>query len=223
MFLPPIAQDPAYHLFAGDSTLPNVLSNLPFIPVGLYGLWCWRRARWAEPHDRWAWLVVCIGAILIGLGSGYYHNAPDDGTLFWDRLPMTIGFMAIFTAMIGERIHSKAGLLLLAPFLIIGMLSVETWRQANDLRFYALVQFYPAIAMPFLLFFYPPRYDKVWAIWAMIGCYVLAKVLEHDDAVIYNATSHLVSGHTLKHLSAAAALAFPLHVLSSRRPLANTV
>ena len=52
LLTPPIAQDPAYHLFSGDSMLPNVISNLPFIPVGLYGLWCWRKSQWAEQSDR---------------------------------------------------------------------------------------------------------------------------------------------------------------------------
>ena len=223
MFVQPIAQDPRYHEFAGTSTLPNVLSNLPFLPVGLYGLWCWRRARWGDPIDRYPWLAVCIGSILIGLGSGYYHNAPDDHTLYWDRLPMTIGFMGIFAAIIGERLHSKAGLLLLAPLLIAGVGSVETWRQLDDLRFYALVQFYPAIAIPILMTFYPPRYDKTRALWAMCLFYVLAKVLEFADYPIYNATAHLVSGHTLKHLAASAALAFPLHALATRRPIVKSL
>ncbi len=224
LLTPPIAQDPAYHHFAGDSTLPNVLSNLPFIAVGIYGLWCWRRARWAERSDRWAWLVVCLAAILIGFGSGYYHSAPDNRTLFWDRLPMTLGFMGVFAAVIGERVHSKAGLLLLAPFLFLGMLSVEVWRRGEltgvgDLRFYVLVQFYPMIALPILLLLYPARYTKAWSMWAMVGCYVLAKVLELGDPAIYSWTAHTIGGHPLKHIAAAAALTFPLHALSTRIPI----
>lgn len=136
---------------------------------------------------------------------------------------MTLGFMGVFSAAIGERIHSKAGLLLLAPFLVLGILSVEVWRRGEltgvgDLRFYGLVQFYPMVALPLVLLLYPARYTKAWAMWAMIGCYALAKVFELADPAIYNWTAHVVAGHPLKHLAGAAALAFPLHSLSTRRP-----
>ena len=49
---PRVPQDPAYHLFAdqrviwGVPNFWNVVSNLPFMAAGLYGLWAWRRARW---------------------------------------------------------------------------------------------------------------------------------------------------------------------------------
>ena len=104
------------------------------------------------------------------------------------------------------------------------MLSVEVWRRGEltgvgDLRFYVLVQFYPMVALPFLLLFYPARYTKNWAMWAMVACYALAKALELADLMIFNWTAHAVSGHTLKHIAAAAALAFPLHALSTRRPV----
>src|ERR1700745_3436452 len=91
--MPPITQDPNYHAFADARTLfgiPNfwnVVSNLPFIAVGAAGVARYRR----EPTTA----ALFTGILLTGFGSSYYHLAPDDGTLFWDRLPMTIGFMAL--------------------------------------------------------------------------------------------------------------------------------
>ena len=203
LMLPPIAQDQEYHRFAGDSTWPNVLSNLPFIGLGIYGLTAWRRSNWE-------WRAVSIGAVLIGFGSGYYHATPSDATLYWDRLPMTIAFMGVIAAMIADRIDERAGLWLLIPLILFGMASVEVWRQTGDLRFYVFVQFYPVIGLPYLLLAFPERKMPNGPIWALAACYTLAKALEAGDERIYVWTGEWVAGHPLKHLVAAAGLYFPL-------------
>lgn len=226
---PRIGQDPAYHLFADQRTLLglphfwNVISNAPFLFVGAYGVWVWRRARWEHHHDRWAWLVVALSGFLIGIGSGYYHYSPDNQTLFWDRLPMTLGFMGVFSAVIAERVSARAGWLLLVPFLIWGVVSVEWWREtelagAGDLRMYALVQFYPMLAIPLMLWLFPPRYTASHRIWQMIGWYVAAKILEAADVPVFHALGMQMSGHALKHVAAALALWMPLRMLGERQP-----
>jgi hypothetical protein len=48
--------------------------------------------------------------------------------------------------------------------------------------------------------------------------YALAKVLETFDEPIF-AAGHIVSGHTLKHLAAAAAGYYILRMLQKRRPV----
>jgi hypothetical protein len=78
----------------------NVVSNASFIAVGVAGL---RRFR-----DGAAALVFFSGVLLTGIGSSYYHWDPNDGTLFWDRLPMTLSFAAIFAVVIGERVQREA-------------------------------------------------------------------------------------------------------------------
>lgn len=226
---PRIGQDPAYHLFADRRTLLgipnfwNVVSNAPFLFVGAYGVWAWRRARWEHHHDRWAWLVVALSGFLIGFGSGYYHYSPDNQTLFWDRLPMTLGFMGVFAAVISERVSARAGWWLLGPFLIWGVVSVEVWRQselagAGDLRMYALVQFYPILAIPLMLWLYPPRYTASHRIWQMILWYLAAKILEAADVPVNQMLGLQMSGHALKHLAAAMALWMPLRMLAEREP-----
>ena len=226
---PRIGQDPAYHLFADQRTLAgvphfwNVVSNVPFLFVGAYGLWAWRRARWEHHHDRWPWLVVALSGFLIGLGSGYYHLAPDNQTLFWDRLPMTLGFMGVFSAVIAERVSARAGWWLLGPFLLWGVVSVEVWRRteaagAGDLRMYALVQFYPMLAIPLMLWLFPPRYTASHRVWQMILWYLAAKILEALDLPIHRTLGLQMSGHALKHLAAAMALWAPLRMLAEREP-----
>src|SRR5262245_43186241 len=84
----PITQDQSYHAFADGRTLLgipnfwNVASNLPFVAVGAAGLALYRRDAPAT--------ALFVGILLTGFGSAYYHLAPSDSTLFWDRLPMTI-------------------------------------------------------------------------------------------------------------------------------------
>src|SRR5215475_10747764 len=113
--LPPITQDESYHAFADARTLLgiphfwNVVSNLPFVAVGAAGLAFYRKDA--------ASTALFVGILLTGFGSSYYHLDPSDGTLFWDRLPMTISFAAIFSLVVGERVGSKVGLILLWPML----------------------------------------------------------------------------------------------------------
>ena len=227
--LPAIPQNPAYHGFADTRPwlgIPNagdVLSNLPFVAAGLIGLLGWRRSAWREPGDRWPWLVIALGTLLVGLGSGYYHLHPDNRTLFWDRLPMTLVFMALFAAALAERVHARAGLLLLLPFLALGVLSVLVWRRGEltgvgDLRFYLLVQFYPLVALPLCLLLFPARYDRGGDLGLLAAAYVAAKLCEQFDRGLFAALGGALSGHTLKHLLAAGGIGWVLAKLPARRP-----
>lgn len=139
-FLPPIPQDPAYHNFAdrrrflGIPNALNVLSNAPFVLVGALG-WTLllRQGRpradgpLTAPWERAAFLILFAGVGLTGFGSAYYHLAPGNVTLFWDRLPMTIVFMSLFALIIGERISLTAGQRLLPVLLLVGAGSVVYW------------------------------------------------------------------------------------------------
>lgn len=228
--LPPIRQNPAYHAFADQRTLLglpnfwNVASNLPFLPAGLLGLLAWRRARWREATDRWPWLAISLGGLLVGLGSGWYHLHPDNASLFWDRLPMTLVFMGLFAAAITERIHHRAGWLLLGPFLVLGVLSVVLWHQGErmgqgDLRFYALVQFYPMLALPLILLLFPARYDRGRDFWFLAAAYLGAKLLEALDPQVFALTGGAMGGHALKHLLSALGLGWMLWGIGKRMPI----
>jgi hypothetical protein len=162
--------------------------------------------------------------LLTAIGSSYYHLAPDNARLVWDRLPMTIVFMALVAAMIEERISVRAGLWLLPFLLAIGVFSVWQWywselRGAGDLRFYAAVQVYSALVLLLVLLF-PTNYTRGGDLGVVVLFYVLAKLLETFDTQIF-ALGHIVSGHTLKHLAAAMAGYWILRMLRKRILLRN--
>jgi hypothetical protein len=202
VFVPPVHQSEAYHHFADQRTLfgiPNfwnVATNLPFLAVSLFGL----RALRSKFRDRWekaAYAIVLAGAALVAAGSGYYHWNPTSDTLLWDRLPMTVVFMAVFAMILGNRV-------LLAPLLAIGAASILVWRLTGDLRLYGIVQFLPVLAIPLLLWRWPPRYTQIRWVWGMCAFYLLAKLLELGDAAIGRVL--ITGGHPWKHVAAAGAL-----------------
>lgn len=214
LLVPPVPQDQAYHLFAdqrrlfGVPNFWNVVSNLPFLVVGGWGL--------ARFRDTPAMIVMSLGFFLTGIGSSYYHLDPSNGTLFWDRLPMTLSFAAIFALVVDERVGVRTGALVLWPMLAIGVSSLFIWLWTDDLRLYFWAQFYPGLALLVLMALYPAKYSnaRYWLFAA--GLYALAKFFEFADAAVYS-LGHIVSGHTLKHLFAAAACFAVLRYLQIRQ------
>jgi len=215
--VPPITQGQHYHAFAdtrpllGIPNFWNVISNLPFVVVGAAGLVRHRREATTA--------ALFFGILLTGFGSSYYHLAPDDGTLFWDRLPMTIGFMALLAAALGERFGKATGDLALWPLLTFGAASLIWWRTTGDLKPYLWVQFYPCLVLPILYWWFPVMTGAPILILAA-ALYGLSKALESFDETVY-ALGGIVSGHTLKHLAAAAACFALLQYFGQRRPLAH--
>lgn len=214
----PIPQDLEYHKFAdqrgwlGISNFNDVISNIPYAIVGIIGTFLTFRQKnnIIEKSEFLAFLCAFAGIFLVSLGSAYYHFAPNNHSLVFDRLPMTIGFMAIFSLIIAERIDTKAGIILLPILILAGFFSIFYWDYTEsvnrgDLRFYALVQFFPIVAMPIVLRLFTAKYTGTYYLVEMIIFYVIAKLLEHFDAEIFSLTSNIISGHSLKHISSALA------------------
>ncbi len=235
----PVPQSQDYHHFADRRTLLgvrncfNVLSNAIFLVVGLLGLrFLFRRNSFGEGDafisrsERWPYVLFFLGVTLTAFGSAYYHLAPQNSRLVWDRLPMTIGFMAFLSAMIAERISIKAGLRMLIPLTAIGLASVFYWEWgelhgAGDLRPYGLVQFYPIVAIFLMFVLFPPRYTGSAKLLGALSLYALAKAFELFDAQFFDAI-RAVSGHTLKHLSAGLATYVILWMLQERRGVTHS-
>jgi hypothetical protein len=213
-----VPQAAAYHAFADQRTLLgvphfwNVVSNLPFLWVGLTGL----REVMRGCHGGLASLRFFYGAFFVGVaavcfGSAYYHAAPSNETLVWDRVPMAFSFMTFVGVLWGEHVDERIGLLIIPPLIALGLFSVGYWHYTEalgrgDLRLYGLVQGLTLVVTGMLLLLFPSRFHGVGYVWAIFGGYALAKVLEHFDAAIYAALGHQLSGHALKHVAAAAGL-----------------
>ncbi len=216
----PIAQLPNYHDFADQrvmGALPNaldVLSNLPFLVVGVWGL-C---SLLINPHHgitareitslRPAYIAFCAALTLTAFGSSYYHLAPDDARLIWDRLPIAMACGALLSAGYSET-HSRTPTWLLPALLSFGVTTVLWWVGTNfsgsgDLRPYLALQGAPLILIPLWQWrARSPIRDRVVFAFA-VALYVLAKVAELNDAQILNLFG-VISGHTLKHLLASMA------------------
>jgi hypothetical protein len=217
LLLPPISQDQSYHRFADQRTffgVPNfwnVVSNLPFIAVGAVGL--------RQFHRNSTVFVIFLGIFLTGFGSTYYHWEPSDRSLFWDRLPMTLCFVGILTAVVEERLNERAGALLW-PLVATGIISLLLWRSTGDLRLYGWVQFFPCLALPVLILMFPPKYTGTFYWVVAAALYTLAKLFEFYDHAVH--ANFILSGHTLKHLFGAAACFAVLRYFQTRQPITSS-
>lgn len=215
----PIPQDPNYHCFAdgrpwfGVPNFGDVMSNLPFVVFGIMGLRLilGRGGRNLHQTERAAWTIFFVGVFLTGFGSGYYHWAPSNGTLVWDRVPMAISFAGLVAALVADRLSMRAAAWLLAPLAILGVASVFYWDYTErlgkgDLRPYAIVQFAPLVMIPSVSMAFTARTIRTGTLMHALAWYILAKVLETFDHEVYHMLNiggiQLTSGHTLKHVAA---------------------
>lgn len=233
LFIAPIAQNPSYHAFAdqrASMSIPNfwnIISNIPFLFVGIFGVFLiLKNNKRIDPQQVKLVFTFFVGVFLTGIGSVYYHHNPSNETLFWDRLPMTISFMAFFAIVISEFISVKIGARLFIPLLISGILSLLYWQftESNgvgDLRLYILVQFLPIVLITVILILYK-NHNKSVLYYLILSTYLLAKFFELNDGLIFS-TSHIISGHSIKHIIAAIAPLLFLFGLTKSWPiLSNT-
>jgi hypothetical protein len=229
LLLPAVPQPIEYHDFAdqrsmlGVANFLDVTSNAAFLVAGLAGLVIALRrgTEFEHPAERLPYAVFFIGVALTAAGSGYYHLAPDNERLFWDRLPMTIAFMSLIAAQITERISMRAGLALLAPMLVVGVASVVYWifterAGAGNVVPYVVLQAYAVAALLLIALTRPSRYTRGADIYWVFGGYVAAKLLEFLDHQVLEFLG-LASGHSLKHLVAALAALVVCRMLLLRK------
>ena len=225
----PISQDAVYHHFADNRIffgIPNtldVLSNIPFMIIGAWGILFTGKLLKKKLSNAPAlhYLVFFSGIMLTGLGSAYYHYAPSNETLFWDRLAITIAFTGFFCSVLSEMISSRASLVLISPLLFAAMGSVGYWIWSEtlgrgDLRLYGLVQFLPMILIPLILIMYKRPENYLGYIVATMIFYGISKITELHDVQIFQLFG-VISGHTLKHLLAAAGTCCIIIMLHNRR------
>jgi hypothetical protein len=226
----PVPQDPLYHAFADQRPLLglphfwNVVSNLPFVLAGAAGLHLLRVRRGSVFRERWergGWSVLVAAVFLVGFGSAYYHAAPSDSTLFWDRIPMTLMFSAFLALTIGERMRPAWGARLLVPLLAAGLGTLLYWRAQDDLRPYGLLQGLAMTAIPAMMLLFPPRYTRNGDLWIIVLLYAAAKACETFDVPIHHLLGDQMSGHALKHMLAGLAAGRIVAMLRRRKPLSD--
>lgn len=218
--LPPFAQPQGYHDFAdhrgwlGIPNYGNVASNVMFLVVGLAGLSAMRTSAVGAmaSASRHAYALMFLGLVFTAFGSAYYHWAPSDTRLVWDRLPMTGVFMPLLAATYAERLRWRSDLPLLV-LTLLGIGSVVYWKLSGNLMPYLIAQGGSILLILLALAILPTPWTERRMLWPALGCYAIAFVCEKLDVDIYQATRGVISGHTIKHLLAAAAFYFILHML----------
>lgn len=218
----PIAQFADYHQLADTRPLfgiPhfwNVISNLPFLIIGAMGLGLLRRRPAGASH---AWVVLFGGTALVFFGSAYYHLDPEDASLVWDRLPIGIAFAGFFIAVMSEHSTERgrrlAGRLLL-PLILFSVAAVYWWRFTGDLSLWIWMQLAPMLAAALAVSLLPGQYSHRRYIFYALACYAAAKVFELADHQTMQWSAGVLSGHTLKHLAAAAGVGC-LYAMLKRR------
>jgi hypothetical protein len=205
----PIAQLEHYHEFAdsrplfGLANAGDVLSNIGFALVGLWGLWALRDQH-HHPLLASAWpgyRLFLAGLVLTAFGSAFYHLAPDDGRLVWDRLPIALACAGLLAGAYADTHDSPRSRSLPVVLTAVAISSVLWWSITDDLRPYLLLQGAPLVLIPLWQAIRgSPRQDRI-AFGAAIFLYLLAKVAELNDHAIFDALD-FASGHTLKHMLA---------------------
>lgn len=213
IFLPSIQQDQNYHNFADQRALFGVnnafdtLSNLAFIIVGILGLFNFYNNKFIKISNSFSVILnlFFISIILTGLGSGYYHLSPNDFTLVFDRLALTLVFTFILAMLANVRISERSGFHTLAELIILAPLTVLIWNYNGNLTPYAVLQFGGIIIIVLtLLLTKAQKQSPCFA--SLIILYGFAKVTEFYDVEIFKLSQNLISGHTLKHLIGAIAV-----------------
>ncbi|CAM9606118.1 unnamed protein product, partial [Heterosigma akashiwo] len=209
-------------------SIPNFLdvaTNLIFVLVGLAGVIacaiCLPSKSSISTSEKAGWFIFFVGFSLVSLGSAYYHWTPNNWTLVWDRLPMTIGFMSLY--YIAQDAYTDSDVTIsLTGNLLLGVLSMVICVLLQDILLpYATIQFYPIVALFVMMVTWPNTAElSVWYLVPTFVLYILAKILEAADLKsnrFYSGTCcGKISGHSLKHLSAGlAAISLIVYVVKS--------
>jgi hypothetical protein len=199
----------------------DVLSNLPFLLFGAWGLG-FLKQRWpALPApQREAAAVFFVGLIAIWLGSSYYHWEPQPWGLMWDRLGMGIAFAGVLGLAVAERVSPRAARATSFVTLVSAGAAVVCAYAFGHVLPWACIQF-GGMLLVLVCAFLPSQAQSLGVRWlVLIGIYALAKLLEGADAAVFHASSEWVSGHSLKHLVASLAALPVLAALASDKKAA---
>lgn len=195
----------------GINNFSDVISNLAFTIVGGLGFYWIKNNLRLSSEFKILGLFMATAMLLVSVGSAFFHYIPTVERLFWDRVPMVLGFISLIGLLIADRINRKLGLITFYILFVLSVVTLALWRlNYLDLRPYLLIQFGALLFLILILFLKPRGTISNGAIWISFGFYFLAKIFEIADGSIWNLTG-FISGHTMKHLAAALAMYFLLN------------
>ena len=228
-WLPFLAQPQSFHDYADQRPwlgLPHaadVLSNLPFLAIGAIGLHFvlrgWKqgsRGAFSGQQTAWPYALLFAGVTLTAFGSAWYHAQPNDATLLWDRLPMALGFAGLVAGTLTDRAPQRILQWLLA-FATVGAGTVVYWYVSGNLVPYLVMQVGFIATALIATAWITPRYTHAKRVYAAAGLYAVAVIFERLDHQVYALLGGWISGHTLKHVFACAAIWVVLSMLQSRK------
>jgi len=190
---------------ADFSFFANVLTNIPFLLIGLFGL----RLTAPAPGRRDSSLAdplvaFMLSLILVGIGSIFYHLSPSPDRLFWDRLPIAVCLAAFACAAVNADRESGIGGAILPFALPPAGLSVVYWyvtwlRGHEDLRFYVAIQILATAVGVIVAFRRPDRFPGAGELRVAMLFYLSARILELFQQRIFDRAG-VDFAHPLKHL-----------------------
>ncbi|MEJ2766394.1 hypothetical protein VV869_20775 [Photobacterium sp. MCCC 1A19761] len=223
VYFAPITQSRNFYQYAdqrpwlGIPNFVNVITNLPFLWVGVLGLARLRQSpSQAKPTtfpsgSRTLYIAFYLGLITAFFASGFYHLTPEPWRLALDRLGICIAFMAFYCMVLASYISPGLARLFL-PLVLYSVAAVGYWYLSEqtagrgDLSAYILVQLIPIIHLPLILWLFrgSPAHSTASSLYYLSAllAYLLAKWAESNDAELFHRTDELISGHSIKHLLA---------------------
>ncbi|XP_061374851.1 uncharacterized protein LOC133317067 [Gastrolobium bilobum] len=209
LFTPRIPRSPKHHqfvdmrnLFGVPNTL-NVMTNLPFLVVGVLGFVLALEGGFfniSSQGEVWGWVLFYAGIAGVAFGSAYYHLKPDDHRVLWDTLPMMVAFSSLLSSLVAERLGQRIGLCCMFALIVAALLCVVYERIYNDIRLSMVFQLILPLAIPVIASVYRSKYTHSRYWFLSTGIYLLAKFEGVTDRKLYHVNNYIISGHSLEHL-----------------------
>ncbi|KAG2400441.1 hypothetical protein LR48_Vigan04g235700 [Vigna angularis] len=209
LFTPTIPRSPKHHQFGdmrnllGVPNTLNVMTNFPFLVVGILGLVLALEGgvfNISSQGEVWIWALFYAGIAGVAFGSAYYHLKPDDHRVLWDTLPMMVAFSSLFSSLVVERFGQRIGLCCLFALIVAAFLCVVYERIYNDIRFCVIFQLTLPLAIPVIALMYRSKYTHSRYWFMSTGIYLLAKFEGVTDKKLYYVNNYIISGHSMEHL-----------------------
>ena len=222
-----VEQAQSYYLFADDRTffgIPNgldVMSNLAIVYPGVIGLMLvYERQKngheYRDPIEQTIQYCLFLGMVLTFLGSVWFHLNPNDSTLVWDRLAMTVVMACYCSLIIADRYSIDLAKRIHFPLISIGLLSVIYWEYSGDLRPYFFFKMQPVILVAILLVYGKKTYDRAADYIISMSLVLVATLTENIDKIIFD-NLDIISGHTMKHIIAGISLWWIMRMIQKRK------